>query len=78
MTPARRATSMTGSRSADSRMMLARCTCLSGRFRSSAIAVRRARSSDPTMTITVWAMPRAFQRSAGCESSVCVSALAGC
>ena len=43
--------------------MLARCTCLSGRFRSLRIATRRARFSNLTMTLTVWAISAPFHRS---------------
>jgi transposase-like protein len=38
LTPARRATSRTGRRSADSSMMLTLCTCLSRQFRSQGTA----------------------------------------
>ena len=57
-TPARRATSRTGNRSAEKRIIRARSTCLCRRLRSPAIAARRARSSAFTTMQTSWAMPQ--------------------
>ncbi len=42
LTPARRATSRTGRRAAESIVMFARCTCFCGRFQSLRIAAERA------------------------------------
>lgn len=57
LAPALRATSATGHRSAEKMTISARCTCLSGRFRSPMMASKRSRPSAATMTLTVWARP---------------------
>ena len=55
-TPARRATSRTGSRPAECRTIRARCTCFNGRRRSPTTAGVRAQSSASTITQISWAM----------------------
>ena len=60
LTPARSATCSTGSRSAESRTMRARCTCFTGRVRSPMIASKRARSSSLTTTQSSWAIRVAY------------------
>ena len=45
--------SRTGCRSAECRMMCARCTCLCGALRSAMIAAKRERSSDERMILTI-------------------------
>src|SRR4051795_11882151 len=56
LTPTRRATSSTGRRSSEHRMMRARWTCLCIRFRSATRAVRRSRSPALRRMLEVWAM----------------------
>ncbi len=53
LTPAQRATSRTGERSAEKRTIFARWTCLSGRLRSPMMRSRRSRFSAGTLTLTV-------------------------
>ena len=70
LAPVRCATSSTVSRSAEARMILARCTCFTGRFRSAMIASSRAASSAFTSTHTVWAMAQTRTPRLPCESGV--------
>jgi hypothetical protein len=58
LSPVRRATSATSSRSAECRMIQARATCFCGRLRSATIAAKRWRSPAERNEQTVCAMHR--------------------